>query len=208
MSALIFAWMRVDSADRGAFLDFHTREHLPERLAIPGFQRGRRFESAAAPNTFLVLYEVESLSVLTSAAYLERLNNPTDWTKRTMPLIRDNRRLAVDLDINLGVASNVLFVAHIEAPAPTMASAILAEAPTMLARDGVTAVRVGHVDEAASNAPTAERKVLGEHAHAHGLFFSAEAHDEASGRAALASTSLSAYQLDAYALQVTCGPTR
>jgi len=33
----------------------------------------------------MVLYEVESLATLTSAAYLARLNNPTPWTTRMMP---------------------------------------------------------------------------------------------------------------------------
>jgi hypothetical protein len=35
-----------------------------------------------------VLYEVESLDTLTSAPYLERLNNPTPWTTKVMPHYR------------------------------------------------------------------------------------------------------------------------
>lgn len=64
---------------------WHTHEHLPERLSIPGFRRGTRWLASAGGPRYMVLYEVESLATLTSAAYLERLNNPTPWTTRMMP---------------------------------------------------------------------------------------------------------------------------
>lgn len=72
---------------------WHTHEHLPERLAIPGFRRGTRWLAAAgnAPR-YMVVYEVESLATLESPAYLTRLNNPTPWTTKMMPHYRDMRR--------------------------------------------------------------------------------------------------------------------
>jgi hypothetical protein len=64
---------------------WHSHEHLPERLAIPGFLRGTRW-TARQPGDprYMVLYEVETLQTLTSPAYLERLNDPTPWTARMM----------------------------------------------------------------------------------------------------------------------------
>lgn len=63
---------------------WHTYEHLPERLSIPGFLRGTRWVSLEGPPRYMVLYEVESLATLSSAAYLQRLNAPTPWTARMM----------------------------------------------------------------------------------------------------------------------------
>ena len=67
---------------------WHSHEHLPERLSIPGFLRGTRWVATGPGPRYMVLYEVESLATLASAAYLERLNNPSPWTTRMMPHYR------------------------------------------------------------------------------------------------------------------------
>jgi hypothetical protein len=72
--------------------DWHTHEHLPERLSIPGFLRGSRWVAVRGQPRYLVLYEVAELATLTSAAYLERLNSPSAWTAKMMPHYRGMRR--------------------------------------------------------------------------------------------------------------------
>lgn len=71
---------------------WHTHEHLPERLSIPGFRRGTRWTATQGGPRYMVLYEVESLATLASQAYLARLNNPTPWTTRMMPRYRGMSR--------------------------------------------------------------------------------------------------------------------
>jgi hypothetical protein len=72
--------------------DWHTHEHLPERLSIPGFLRGSRWVAARGQPRYLVLYEAADVATLTSAAYLERLNNPSAWTSKMMPHYRGMTR--------------------------------------------------------------------------------------------------------------------
>lgn len=71
---------------------WHTQEHLPERLSIPGFRRGTRWISTGEGPRYMVLYEVENLATLASEAYLARLNKPTPWTTRMMPHYRGMNR--------------------------------------------------------------------------------------------------------------------
>lgn len=71
---------------------WHTHEHLPERLSIPGFQRGTRWIANGEGPRYMVVYEVESLATLASDAYLARLNNPTPWTSAMMPHYRGMNR--------------------------------------------------------------------------------------------------------------------
>jgi len=71
---------------------WHTHEHLPERLSIPGFRRGTRWIATDGGPRYMVLYEVDSLETLASPAYLARLNNPTPWTRRMMPHYREMNR--------------------------------------------------------------------------------------------------------------------
>ncbi len=59
-------------------------EHLQERLAVPGFLFGRRHQALSGKVGYFNFYLVESPEVLTSKAYLERLDNPTPMTKRIM----------------------------------------------------------------------------------------------------------------------------
>ena len=77
----------IDEHDR-----WHTHEHLPERLSIPGFLRGTRWTAIAGEPRYMVLYEVRDLDVLASEAYLARLNDPTPWTRRIMPFYRGMSR--------------------------------------------------------------------------------------------------------------------
>jgi len=72
--------------------DWHSHEHLPERLAIPGFLRGSRWRALAGGPAYFVMYEVGELGVLSSPAYMDRLNHPSPWTAKMMPSYRGMRR--------------------------------------------------------------------------------------------------------------------
>jgi hypothetical protein len=71
---------------------WHTQEHLPERLSTSGFLRGTRWVAVQGAPRYLVLYEVSGLEVLVSQPYLARLNHPTPWTARMMPHYRGMHR--------------------------------------------------------------------------------------------------------------------
>jgi len=93
--------------------DWHTHEHLPERLSIPGFLRGTRWAALRQGQPrYFVIYEVRDLDVLTSPAYLERLNNPTPWTSKMMPHYRGMTRgfCAVTGSAGLGLGNAALVV--------------------------------------------------------------------------------------------------
>ncbi len=72
--------------------DWHSHEHLRERLSIPGFKRGSRWTALSGEPEYFVLYEVTHLDVLASAPYLERLNHPTAWTTKMMTHYRGMKR--------------------------------------------------------------------------------------------------------------------
>jgi hypothetical protein len=70
---------------RAEFEHWHTHEHYPERLGIPGFRRASRWRDATGGEGIFQLYELEGHGVLSSDAYLARLNAPTPWSTRMMP---------------------------------------------------------------------------------------------------------------------------
>jgi hypothetical protein len=68
------------------FNAWYDGEHLAERLAIAGFRSARRWvaDVPAGAGRYLASYELDSVAVLASAAYLQRFENPTPWTRRCL----------------------------------------------------------------------------------------------------------------------------
>jgi hypothetical protein len=90
----VIIWNDIAPDGRDDFYDWHVNEHIPERVAIPGFLRGRRYiaiDGDTKPE-FLTLYETENTAVLSGADYLARLNTPTTWTKRATSHFRATSR--------------------------------------------------------------------------------------------------------------------
>ena len=85
------------------FNDWYTNQHLPERVGVPGFRRGRRYvKDTPGELRYFTLYETADIGVLASAPYLERLNNPTDWTRRAMPFFSNGSRAAMTVASSAG----------------------------------------------------------------------------------------------------------
>ena len=94
-NALLALWHDIGQASRGEYMEWHTREHMPERLSIPGFTVGKRLINHDLDRyRYGTIYGGQELEVFRSPAYLERLNNPTDWSLRVQPAFRDFLRVA------------------------------------------------------------------------------------------------------------------
>jgi hypothetical protein len=89
---ILAIWTDIAPELEAEFNEWHCREHLPERLAVPGFRRARRYQALAGAPRHFVWYELDAVEILASPAYLERLDNPTEWTSRMMPGFRNTTR--------------------------------------------------------------------------------------------------------------------
>ncbi|QRM33178.1 DUF4286 family protein [Microvirga sp. VF16] len=84
--ALLAIWHDVDPEAVDDYIAWHTFEHLPERIALPGFLRAHRLELESGPGQqFFCVIEVRDLTDFQGEDYLARLNSPTEWTRRMMP---------------------------------------------------------------------------------------------------------------------------
>jgi hypothetical protein len=80
----------VKSANERDYLGWLTTEHVQERLGIPGFLGVRVFRRKIPDGyRYFIWYRLESADVVGSDAYLERLNNPTPWSRRIMPVLEN-----------------------------------------------------------------------------------------------------------------------
>jgi hypothetical protein len=84
-TGLLMVWADVPADKEAEFNRWYNEEHLAERLSIPGFLSGARYEAVKGGPKHLAYYELESPAVLESAAYRKVQDRPTEWTKRSGP---------------------------------------------------------------------------------------------------------------------------
>jgi hypothetical protein len=95
-------WNDVAPGSEREFDRWHIKEHMPERLAVPGFLRGRRYTADADHPRYFTLYETASVATLGSPPYLARLNDPTPWSRELFPLWRNTTRAACRVTASMG----------------------------------------------------------------------------------------------------------
>lgn len=80
---ILIAAMNFSEVAEDEFHDWYDAEHLPERLRVPGFLNAERWIGARDPKLSVASYDLETVSVLQSAAYRAvGYENSSPWTKR------------------------------------------------------------------------------------------------------------------------------
>jgi hypothetical protein len=159
-------WHDVAPEGRAEFYAWHGEEHMPERVGIPGFLRGRRYVAIDADLEFFNLYEAQSLEVLKGQDYTARVNAPTPWTFSAVKHFRSVARAICRVSHTSGPAQGGLIATLRYAVPDNIASAHKAAllrglVPDLLATRGVAGVHLLTADAQASGAATAEQKARG-----------------------------------------------
>ena len=162
-TGVVAIWHDLEPDARSDFYEWHNREHMPERVGIPGFRRGRRYLAISGTPEFFNLYEADTPEVLGGRDYLDRLNSPTPWTKRVVPSFRNVARSICRVAFSDGVGSGgVMLTMRFDVAAAHRAFAVEALAnrvlPPLSLRIGIAGVHLCLADEAVSNVETAEKK--------------------------------------------------
>ncbi len=155
-------WHNVAPEFQVDYNHWHCYEHVPERVGIPGFLRGRRYVAIEGAPEFFHFYETETLATLTSEAYLERLNNPTEWTRRVGPNIKDNNRTLSDVVASHGIGGGAAILTGRLQAAPgrdAELSTWLGDdvLPKLIGRPGIVAAHLLRGDHNSSATQTEEK---------------------------------------------------
>lgn len=153
---IVAIWNGIRPEGRAEFFEWHTREHMLERVAIPGFRRGRRYIALEGNPEFFTLYETESTAVLTGTQYLARLNSPTPWTRRATAAFTDTSRSLCRVALSLGPGEGGLVMAwRFDSPPGEHFEAQFAR---VLEKPGICGIHLGVADRAGSGIETEEKK--------------------------------------------------
>lgn len=172
-TAFLAIWHDIETHGELEFNAWHTREHMPERLGVPGFAAGRRFvDWSLERHRYFTLYEARTIDVLGSGAYRARLDAPSEWTRRVQPTFTNFVRGACRTVASSGKGvGGALATIRIDFPEPAGRRAVGTAgdelAAGMLAHHGVTSVHVGVADPDVTRTPTTEsalRQLTGDEA--------------------------------------------
>jgi len=141
---------------------WYNREHLQERVGVPGFRFGRRYELlTGGDRQFFAFYEVDEPAVLNSEVYIGRLNDPTPWTRQAMTSFRNMVRTVCDVGAAAGdlIGAFAVILRADEVMRPTAAAS---DWVTELAgQEGIARVEVWTRAGQQTNPDTAEMKSRG-----------------------------------------------
>ena len=163
--AALAMWWNVRPERRTEFGDWHSHEHFPERMSIPGFRRGSRWTSALDTQGFFVLYELEAYETLTSAAYLDRLNHPTPWSTKMMPhhldMVRSQCRAAASFGGGIATSLATVRLSPRAGEGERLKAALIDAIRDVPATAGLTGAHLLVTDTPQTSSPTAEQRIRG-----------------------------------------------
>ena len=165
-SGVLAIWNNVAPGAEEDFVRWHVREHIPERVSIPGFLRARRYVGLESHPKYFNFYETETVDVLQSAAYQARLNSPTRWTTKVVADFRDTSRTACAVRASIGVGIGAC-IETMQLRVRTGVSAddfVTATKPVLVrvqGSDGVVAVHLLEGRHETSKVDTAEKVLRG-----------------------------------------------
>lgn len=111
--AQLFVWTDIDPAHEDDFNAWYDREHMAERVAIPGMLWARRYRARdAGARRYLAIYRAESLGTFTSDAYRAAFTRQTDWSNRNFARMTNTQRrvMAVAGEAGAGAGGAVALV--------------------------------------------------------------------------------------------------
>jgi hypothetical protein len=164
-SGALIAWHDVEEGRETEYLDWHSHEHMQERLAIPGFLQGRRYSVVGSGPQFLILYTVKVSDVFASQIYLEHLNHPSEWTQQVMPALRNMNRSLCHVEASSGFGAGRYLQTFRFTPElgreAHLRGVLTSEAQVLAAQRGLCAVHLLIVDRDRSRARTREAALRG-----------------------------------------------
>lgn len=158
-AAMLCIWHDVEAGHVDEYLRWHTFEHLPERLALPGFSFARRYELAEGPGQrFLCVVDVRAIADFDSLEYRARLDAPSEWTRRLMPhYARVHRSLCSKLwELGTAVTGLTACIRIAGGADRSLSGAIGARG---LAAQRLACAQLGVLDEAVSGRDSEEKRL-------------------------------------------------
>lgn len=161
---MLITFTQVSARDERDFNEWYNREHIDERINLPGFHRARRYVAVRASPKYLATYECDSVADLATPGYLHLLANQTPWSQAVMARFTHFHRLTlrIQVDQTHGVGGALAVVRFV--PDPRRRKALVEwlstqTLPKVIGRPGMVGACVGENDLEVANAPLQDKSM-------------------------------------------------
>jgi hypothetical protein len=97
---MLVVYSEVKSRHERDFNEWYNREHIDERLGMPGFHRARRYVAVKGTPKYLAIYECNRVGDLATPHYLGVLANQSPWTQATMARFTQFNRMTLRMQVD------------------------------------------------------------------------------------------------------------
>ncbi len=161
---MLITFTEVKARDERDFNEWYNREHIDERVNLPGFHRARRYVALRGSPKYLATYECDSVNDLATPGYLALLANQTPWTQAVMARFTHFNRLTlrVQIDLTHGIGGAVTAIRFVPDPGrrrPLIEWLRDAALPRAIKRPGMLGAAVVENDLEIANAPIQEKSM-------------------------------------------------
>ncbi|HSH99653.1 MAG TPA: hypothetical protein VLA02_03550 [Reyranella sp.] len=155
---MLIVYTDIAARDERDFNEWYNREHIDERVNLPGFHRGRRYVSVKGAPKYLATYECDRAEDLATPRYLALLANQTPWTQAVMARFTSFKRMTVRIQIDRtngegGAITTVRFVPNPALRRPLVDWLNETALPRAIERPGLVGGAVAENDLEVANAP-------------------------------------------------------
>lgn len=161
---MLIVFSEVKARDERNFNEWYNREHIDERINLPGFHRARRYVAVRGSPKYLATYECDSVGDLATPGYLQLLANQTPWTQAVMAKFTHFHRMTLRTQVDLthgtgGAVACVRFVPDPRERKPLVAWLQETALPRAIARPGLVGAFAAENDVETANAPLQEKSM-------------------------------------------------
>jgi len=161
---MLLTFTDVSARDERDYNEWYNREHIDDRVSLPGFHRGRRYAAVRGTPRYLAIYECDTVAILGTPNYLQTLDHQTPWSQRVMARFIHFKRLTlrVQLDQTHGVGAALATVRFVPDPRRRKALVEFLSAqivPKLIARPAVLGAAVGENDLEVMHAPLQDKSM-------------------------------------------------
>ncbi|MBU9453000.1 DUF4286 family protein [Burkholderia multivorans] len=136
-------WTDIDPAHEADFNAWYDREHMQERVAIPGFTHARRFRATdRGPRKYLALYVTDTLDVFRGDAYRRAFAQQTAWSLANFDRMTGTQRRVGELTIEAGDGEGAHLALFVLRPERIEVAQLRARFDAALREPGVHAARL------------------------------------------------------------------
>lgn len=102
LPGLLFVWTDVEAEHEQDFNLWYDREHVQERVALPGFVSGVRYRCVQGPRRYLGLYRTRDLGAFHTPEYAHAFQQQTPWSVTNLQRMRNPMRRVCTISAEVG----------------------------------------------------------------------------------------------------------